>query len=226
MAITPQTLDFLFENRLQNSKEWFHAHKTAYEELVLHPLEDLVCALQPVMQQIDPKLIIEPKVTRSISRIYRDTRYSKDKSLYRDNMWLIFKKKKKLYEGLPGFYFDFSQQGFSYGCGYYQASADTMACLREMILRKEPPFQEALRAYERQSVFELDGDCYKRSRYPEYPENIRQWLDRKNIGFNRDSQDFGLLFSDQLAAKLAEDFLLLKPLYEFLLLVESRRERG
>ena len=99
MPISAKTLDFLFENKLNNSKEWYHAHKKEYTELVLRPLAELVVKLKPTMLELDPDLIVEPRVTRSISRIYRDTRFSKDKSLYRDNMWLIFIRDKKLYEG-------------------------------------------------------------------------------------------------------------------------------
>ena len=119
MPISAKTLDFLFENKLNNSKEWYHAHKKEYTELVLRPLAELVVKLKPTMLELDPDLIVEPRVTRSISRIYRDTRFSKDKSLYRDNMWLIFIRDKKLYEGPPGFYVDISPRGLSYGMGYY-----------------------------------------------------------------------------------------------------------
>lgn len=224
MPITAKTLDFLFENKLNNSKEWYHAHKGDYNELVLSPLAELVVQLEPTMRELDPELIIEPKVTRSISRIYRDTRFSKDKSLYRDNMWLIFIRDKKLYEGPPGFFFDISPRGFSYGMGFYQASSETMRCYRGMIANREPSFQKALAAYEAQKVFALGGDLYKRSKAPDEPENIRSWIDRKSVDFVCDSTDFSLLFSDSLHEVLAQQFRLLKPMYEFLLAAEARRE--
>lgn len=84
MPISKETLDFLVENRLQNSRDWFHDHKKVYQEVVLAPLIELVEKLTPVMWEIDPLFITTPKVCKTISRIYRDTRYTKDKSLYRE----------------------------------------------------------------------------------------------------------------------------------------------
>ncbi|MDY3989555.1 MAG: DUF2461 domain-containing protein [Massilioclostridium sp.] len=224
MPISAKTLDFLFENKLNNSKEWYHAHKKEYTELVLRPLAELVVKLKPTMLELDPDLIVEPRVTRSISRIYRDTRFSKDKSLYRDNMWLIFIRDKKLYEGPPGFYVDISPRGLSYGMGYYQASADAMRCYREMILGREPAFLKALEAYEGQKVFSLTGDLYKRSKAPDEPERIRSWVDRKSVDFDCTTTDFNLMFSENLDQVVAQHFRLLKPVYEFLMAVETRRD--
>ncbi|MCL2462655.1 MAG: DUF2461 domain-containing protein [Defluviitaleaceae bacterium] len=219
-----QTLDFLFENRLQNSREWFEAHREDYRQYVLAPLAALVSALTPTMRDIDPSLICEPKVDKSISRIYRDTRFSKDKSLYRDTAWAVFIRDKRLYEGLPGYFFEITPAGWRYGCGYYQTSPDSMGSIREMALKNDPDFQAALAAYEgAQGIFEMEGELYKRSKYPDQPEKLRNWLDRKGIGFIRNSVDFGLLFSDGLAPMLAGHYQRLAPIYNFFIKAEGRR---
>ena len=90
MPISKQTLNFLAQNKFNNSREWFRAHKPEYQEYVLAPMAELVNLLAPTIQKIDPLIITEPKVGKAISRIYRDTRFSRDKSLYREVMWIVF----------------------------------------------------------------------------------------------------------------------------------------
>jgi uncharacterized protein (TIGR02453 family) len=198
MPFSLSTVEFLIENRLMDSREWFKENKERYNKSVLEPFVELVERMTPDMLNIDPQLITEPRVDRTLSRIFRDTRFSKDKMIYRDNMWLVFMRDKKLYEGLPGFYFDLHPKGFSYGMGYYMASSASMAAIRKLVLDNAPAFKKADNAYRKQDLFFMEGDAYKRSRYPDMPEHIRLWLDKKSISFNRHSDDFDLLFRTNL----------------------------
>ncbi|MCR4616418.1 MAG: DUF2461 domain-containing protein [Clostridiales bacterium] len=217
MPITPKSLDFLFENRIRNSKQWYDDHKDDYIKYVRQPLEELVIWLTPAMMDIDERMICEPKVGKSIARIRRDTRFSKDKSLYRDHIWISFMREKKLYNGLPAFFFEISPGGFSYGCGYYQASSESMTNMRELILSGDKDFKAALKAFKDQDVFELIGDTYKKDHYPDSSADARNWLNRKNICLFHDSKDFDLLFSDRLCDKLSHDFSLIGPVYKFMM---------
>lgn len=214
---SPKTLDFLFENRLQDSRAWFEAHKVDYRRHVLEPLRQLVEALTPSMLEIDARLTTEPKVDKTICRIWRDTRYSHDKSLYRDTMWIIFKRGKMHGTQVPGLYFEVSEQGFSYGAGFYHASTGYMNTLRRMVLAGTPAFTKADQVYRSQQIYQMNGVCFKRPRFTDQPQTLRLWLERRNIGFYADSHDYELLFSDQLADKLIADFRLLAPIYHFLL---------
>lgn len=223
MGITQQTLEFLAENRLRNDKAWYNEHKEDYRTLVLKPLTELVEALTPQMLKIDEDFITEPKIDRTISRIYRDTRFSADKSLYRDNCWIVFMKSKKLYFGMPAYYFEMRPTGFEYGMGYYMASTATMQAIRGMIQKREASFLDAIKAYETQNRFVLTGDSFKRSKYPDEPENIRLWLDKKSLSFNCCSADFDLLYSDPLVDELIEGFKELEPIYRFLIRAEERK---
>lgn len=220
MPFSPLAIEFLVENRLQDSREWYRENKERYSRVLLEPFIELVDRLAPDMLKIDTQLITEPRVDRTLSRICRDTRFSKDKSLYRDNMWLVFMREKKLYEGLPAFYFDLNPYGFSYGMGYYQASAVSMDSIRRQILASTTLFQKAEKSFRKQNVFGMEGDMYKKSRHSDMPENLREWLDRKSISFNSHSKDFDLLFSDRLADTLLEGYRLLAPIYDFLCFAE------
>ena len=142
MAFSAKTLDFLFENRLQDSRDWFLDHKDTYQAVLLEPMKDLVRSLTPVMLEIDAKVTTEPRVDKTICRLRRDTRYSHDKSLYRDTMWLIFKRGKMHGTEVPGIYFEITCDGFNYGCGFYHASAAYMNTMRRLILQGDPAFEK------------------------------------------------------------------------------------
>lgn len=228
MPFSQETLDFLFENRLNDSKTWFEEHRPVYNRVVLEPFRKLVAELAPAMLRIDPQFITEPRVGRTISRIFRDTRFTKDKAVFRANMWFVFMREKRLYNGLPAFYFDLSPGGFEYGCGYWRADPASMESMRRLILAGNTDFRRADKALRAQRVFEMQSETYKRSRFPDQPPELRRWLDSRNLAFNRrvhsDDADFPLVFTDALAEKLAKDFALLTPVYHFLMTLESLRE--
>ena len=60
MPFSNKTLDFLFENRLQDSKPWFEEHKQQYLDYVLHPLEEMVGQLSGTIRKLDPQSIVDP----------------------------------------------------------------------------------------------------------------------------------------------------------------------
>ena len=213
------TIDFLIENRIQNSKTWFEEHRTQYNEFVLAPLVSITEDLSSVILDIDDKLMCSPKAGGSISRIWRDTRFSKDKSLYRDSMWCSFIREKGV--GLPEFFFVISAEGFLYGSGYYSANATSMGSIRNLILSDDKDFQTALFTSENQNLFKLEGDMYKKSRYPDSDDRKRNWLERKTICFIHENNDFELLFSNDLSSAIAEGFKILAPVYNFLIKAEE-----
>jgi uncharacterized protein (TIGR02453 family) len=220
-----ETLDFLVENRIQNSKMWFEAHRPTYNEQVLTPLRELVIALTPAMLKVDPLFTVDPSVNKTIARIRRDVRFARDKSLYRDEMWITFMRNKKFWQGLPGYYFAFGPDGFACGVGYYEASRELMDAFRSMVLSRDKAFKAVLKAYKKQDIFILSDERYKRTKFPDEPENIRAWLDLKNINFEYSSKDFDLLFSPRLSVVLTDYFMQLKPMYDFICAAEQRKKR-
>ncbi|MGN1338809.1 MAG: DUF2461 domain-containing protein [Oscillospiraceae bacterium] len=220
MPFTQQSIDFLFENRLHDSREWFNEHKQDYQRLVIEPMTRLIEELAPTITKIDPLIEINPK---RISRIYRDMRLHPD-SIFRDHVWYTFSRVKEQYQALPGFYFSVGAAGVSYGCGYYCASAKSMQSLRALILAGDDSFRAAFSAVNKQKTFELYGDMYKRSKFPDQPSELRNWLDRKSFGLSFDTNDPEIMLSDSLSMRVAEDFQIIAPFYEFCMKAESRAE--
>lgn len=215
---SPETLRFLAENRGMNSKAWFEAHRKEYDEYVQEPMRELAEKLVPVIAAIDEQIIVSP-LNKSISRIWCDVRFSHG-MLYRESQWLSFKRDKREFERYPEFFVVFSPREFFYGCGYYCASANSMEAARRLIMEEHGSFVAARKVVEGQSRFVNSGDTYKRSRYPQYSDDLRNWLDRKNFCFTY-CADVRELFDVDLAEKLKVDFKTLQPLYDFFITAEN-----
>ncbi|NLG89517.1 MAG: DUF2461 domain-containing protein [Clostridiaceae bacterium] len=218
-GFSDKTLRFLLENRMNNSKQWYDSHKDEYKKYVYNPFVELVNELAPVVLQIDCQIITVP--SRIISRVRRDTRFTKDKTLYRDNAWIVFLRDKSRMSTSPCFWFEINQTGSSYGVGYYQATPQTLAAMRKMIIERHPAFLSALKCYESQDEFTIGGEMYKKSKAHDQPENIKTWIDRKNIYFENVQNNYSLAFSKELPDVLKKGFLKLKPIYDFFILADS-----
>jgi uncharacterized protein (TIGR02453 family) len=84
----PEAIDFLAELAQNNDRAWFQPRKSDYERLLKEPMEALVTALADRFEARGVPLQADPK--RSVSRIYRDTRFAKDKSPYKSNIYARF----------------------------------------------------------------------------------------------------------------------------------------
>ena len=218
---TQRSVDFLAENRIMDSRSWYAEHKDEFRRVVFDPLAELVCGLAPTVGGIDPLIVTEPKTDRTISRVYRDTRFSNDKMLYRDEMWISLKRDKRRFPLFPEFFFVIGPYGSCWGCGYYEMKPESLENLRRLILMRDPVFLEAFGASSGLEGVTLWGQKYKRTRYPGQPEEYRDWLDRKSISLVRECRDKDLVFSDRLLPAVAADFLLLEPAYRLFLLAEG-----
>ena len=217
---SPKTLDFLATNRFMNSREWYAEHKPEYRQHVLQPMIELVEALTPTLEKIDDRIVTEPKVDKTISRIYRDMRRAHG-AYYREVMWLTFKRDKRQYPGYPEFFFVFSPAEFFYGCGHYSPSGETMTCLRQMILDDHPLFRKADKVYRSEEGYTLYGEPYKRSRFPLESAEKREWLDRRAVCLVREFNSFEPLYSPSLAEEMARDFKAMSPVYHLLIAAEQ-----
>ena len=132
----PQAPGFLERLAANNNKAWFDEHRDQYEELLLEPLKLLVGDLTETMRAIDPALITIPAVDKTISRIYRDTRFSRNKSPCRTCLWITFKRRSPDWKQAPCFFFELTADSYRYGMGFYSASRETMDNLQRWHQRK------------------------------------------------------------------------------------------
>lgn len=215
-GFSKEALDFLVVNRFNNSKQWFEENRHNYEEHLLKPMQALVADLSGTMLSIDPSIVVIPSIGKTISRIYRDTRFSKDKSLFRDTMWINFKRPSKEWQDAPGFFFEISPGSYRYGMGFYSASSDSMNRFRKAIDEKPDEFNEIISFYYKQNTFTLEGDKYKKPLAVDKTPEILEWYQRKNLYLVCNRQKDEHIFSRNIVKELADGFCMLKGLYNCL----------
>ncbi len=217
MPFSQQSIDFLFENRLHDSKAWFTEHKSDYEALVKQPMAQLVLDLAPTMMKIDKYIICDPK---KISRIYRDARMHPD-SIFRDHIWYSFGRPRDSRNPAPEFYFCIGASGMEFGCGYYCARPAVMEAARQLILADDDTFKAAFMAVKKQKSFALYGEPYKRDRYPDQPREKADWLNRRSLGLSGEITDPDIMFTDKLSKHIAREFKKIAPVYDLYMKAEQ-----
>jgi uncharacterized protein (TIGR02453 family) len=220
-GFSQQTLDFLQAVREKNSKAWFDANRPVYQKCLLEPMQNLVAELGDAMLDIDPAFETRPAINKTISRIYRDTRFSKDKSLFKNNMWIIFKRPSKDWKDAPCYYFEIFPGWYRYGMGYYSASRTTMDRFRETIDENPDEFLAAISFFKEQKMFQLEGEKYKRLIKNDHPPEIQEWYQRKSFYLACNRKVDEILFSPKLVDDLISGFMMLKPLYRYLIALKN-----
>jgi len=128
---TAETLKFLRALKRNNRREWFNAHRDDYELHVRQPMTAIVERLAHDFRGFAPELVASPKV--SIYRIYRDTRFSENKTPYKTHVAAVFPPR-----GLPkhegaGVYFHVSPEEVWIGGGMYAPQTPQLHAVREHI---------------------------------------------------------------------------------------------
>ena len=134
---TPATLKFLRELRENNDREWFAENKTRYERDVRDPAMRFIADFAPRLERIAPHLVADPR--KSMFRIYRDTRFSHDKSPFKTHVGIhFFHEKSKAAASVPGFYLHI-QPGESFAAaGIWHPDPASLAKVRGAIAAKSP----------------------------------------------------------------------------------------
>ena len=223
-GFSPDTLKFLRRLKKNNNHEWFEAHRQNYQDYLLNPMRNLVAELCPFMLTIDQDFEITPAVNKTISRIFRDIRFTKDKSPFRANMWITFKRQIKDWKDAPAYYFEISPEFYRYGMGFFQASKDTMDRFRENIDNHPKEFRKAISFLSKQEIYALEGETYKRIRDKSKPEEIQTWYQKKNFYLAANQKISDRLFNRNLIDDLIRDFGLLAKFYAYLWKIKSGGE--
>ena len=223
-GFNPQGLDLLIENRMMNSLEFYEEHKAQIKRLAIEPFYALCERMRDEMLLIDPLFVTVP--SRMVSMVRRDTRYTKDKTRYRANLWLLFRRARTQYEELPFFYMELGPESWKYGCwGGFGRGEMTIA--RELILREDKLFLDAYHAVQKVPDMILQGECYKRPKYPDASVNYQRWLNRKQLGVDFiETENFAPVFNGSFVTPMLENFQKLAPFYNFLCTLRDRARAG
>lgn len=159
----PEGMKFLRDLKKNNRREWFQARKQIYEERVKAPMIELVGALTGEMMKFAPDYVVEPD--KALYRIYRDTRFSKDKTPYKTHVAAVFPRRGLCKTTGGGFYFHISTEEVGIGGGIYMPGPEELLAIRNHLAMNYKDFEKITRAPAVRSLFgEMEGE--KLSRVP------------------------------------------------------------
>ena len=140
---------YLKDLERNNNRDWFNAHKDRYVASIQEPGLRFIRAVGPPLKAFSPNLVAEAKpFGGSLSRIYRDTRFSKDKSPYRTNVGLHFWYRQGLgrESGLPGFYLHLSSGECFAASGMWHPEPPALTKIRDAIVARPDAWKRVVRA--------------------------------------------------------------------------------
>lgn len=207
-------LDFMMQLRLNNNKAFMEAHRAEYISKMRDPYYKLIEQLAPVMLKIDPQMETRPQ--KVLSRIFRDTRFSKDKSPYRDHHWIAFRRAGEARDQSLMFWFEIRIESVSWGLGYWGENRQAMDILRRRMLAYPGQLLELLPDVQK-NKFVLDGEIYKRMAIPDkLPAVLKPWYPLKELYLMKSGINPAWVFQADLGKRLSDDYLLLAPMYHYL----------
>ncbi len=168
------TLAFLKKLSMNNNKEWFEENREMFKSNFLQPALQFVVDLGEKLQTIAPGIKAVPKIDKSIFRLHRDVRFSKDKSPYKTNLGIYFWEGNRKRMECSGLYFHIDPKTYFLGAGMYMLSNDLLKAYREKIY--DPVLGKQLNSLVKKIMkkegYNLGGKSYKRvpkGYDPEYP---------------------------------------------------------
>ena len=159
----PGLFSFLTDLRANNDRDWFAANRDRYEEHLLEPALAFIDAFAPRLEKISPHLRADARPSGgSLFRIYRDTRFSKDKSPYKTNLGIHFRHERAKDVHAPGFYLHIGPGEVFAGGGIWHPSTDAATSIREAIVADPERWKRSTRSRAFAKRLELGGDSLKR----------------------------------------------------------------
>ncbi|HVM43893.1 MAG TPA: DUF2461 domain-containing protein [Gemmatimonadales bacterium] len=220
---TPASLTFLRGLARNNRRDWFEAHRADYETAILRPMREFVEEMDVRLARLAPEIVGDPK--RSLFRIYRDVRFSKDKSPYKTHAacWFFHRDAthrvgQESHGGGAGFYFHVQPGGCLDAGGIWMPPREALGKIRDAMATKPAAFTRVVSAPATVRRFgALDEDAVltrvPRGYDPDHP--AAKWLRYQSFTLGRALSD-AQVTSARLPALVAEDFAAMLPLVRWL----------
>ncbi len=214
-GIPPEGLQFLSDLAANNDREWFAPRKTIFETKVKAPLLELIGELNAVLAKAAPDYVTDP--AKSLYRIYRDTRFSKDKTPYKTHASALFWKQSLGKDTGAAMYLQIGPDGILVGGGIYMSEPDTLRAIREYAAENAVALRKILARPAIKSLFgEMSGESATRVPKgfdPAHPEV--ELLKRKQF-LLFSTLDASIATTPKLYTELKSRFEAIAPFIEYL----------
>ncbi len=207
------TSAFLKQLEKNNNREWFEKHRKQYEENFLYPAEEFIIKFGEQLSKIAPDIIAIPKVDKSIFRLHRDVRFSKNKEPYKTNLGMYFWEGDRPKMECPGFYVHVDTKSIFIGSGVYEFTKETLEIYRNAVddPHKGEALDKAVKKILKTGKYSLGGKKYKKIPKGFDPESpYAEYLLYNGLYCSFESKDMKDISGDEfreLCFKVCKDLL-------------------
>lgn len=162
-TFTPATIAFLKELKANNNREWFNENKPRYEAEVLDVALNFIQSMHDPLLDFAPHFTAIPKrMGGSLMRVYRDTRFSKNKTPYKTNIGIQFRHEQARDVHSPGYYVHIDPEEVFLGVGMWRPAPEALAGIRQRISDKQSEWLRATGESAFKRKFKLGGQTLSR----------------------------------------------------------------
>jgi uncharacterized protein (TIGR02453 family) len=162
-SFTPESVAFLTELKNNNNRDWFNENKKRYEDQVLDVALNFIQSMHDPLAEIAPHFTAIPKrMGGSLMRVYRDTRFSKNKTPYKTNIGIQFRHEQARDVHAPGYYVHIDPDQVFLGAGMWRPASDALRGIRERISDKPTEWEQVRDDKTFSRHFHLGGDSLSR----------------------------------------------------------------
>ncbi len=154
-----ETIAFLRELKANNNRDWFNENKPRYEELVLDVALNFIQSMHDPLLKFAPHFTAVPKrMGGSLMRVYRDTRFSKNKTPYKTNIGIQFRHEQAKDVHAPGFYVHIDPDSVFLGAGMWRPAPEALLGIRKRITHKQAEWLRVCAEPKFKRQFSLGGE--------------------------------------------------------------------
>jgi uncharacterized protein (TIGR02453 family) len=214
-GFSPDALSFLRALKRNNRREWFQPRKAKFEALIKAPMLELIECLNQRFMDFAPQYITLPH--KSVYRIYRDTRFSKDKTPYKTHVSAIFPRSNAVKREGAVFYFHFTEKELLIFGGVYAPEREELVAYRALLAEQHEEFRQILADKQlRRVVGHLQGGQMTRVPKGFCSDHPAESLLRQKQWFLETTVDSKLITSPKVVPEIARRFAAMAPMVEFL----------
>ena len=158
------TIDYLVDLEANNNRDWFQDNRSRYDDCILAPAFGFISDMGERLPGISRHLTAIPKRSGgSLMRVYRDTRFSRDKTPYKTNIGIQFRHEQGKDVHAPGLYFHLDRNECFLGVGMWHPQREALAAIRQAIVDDPKAWRRVRDGRAFRAVFDFGGSSLKRA---------------------------------------------------------------
>lgn len=209
-----EMIPFFLDLRFHNDKAFMDQNRERYHRDVRDPFYAFILDLGQKMLTIDGDFEVRPH--KCLSRINRDTRFTRDKSPYRDHLWLAFRRAGVEKDGAPFYWFEISPERVTWGLGIWGENRNLMDSMRRRMLSDPAAFERLLPCVEEAGCVMMGQTWKKMPVPPEIPPHLKSMYVARSIYFEKGETKLSWIYQKSIVSRVFRDFLALAPVYRML----------